>query len=152
MKLKRAIYSNLGRIPNQKLLKYFHLLYCQSHFYNYNFTTFNLLFQEKKFSGEFLLFFIWDKICGTTLPSRRTCPAQSGAFKKKHISVIYLACLQYYLTLDIFKLRWTTLDSVKIQIKSEITLDLAGQNAGLSGVTAGSLCGLALAFCSYNFE
>ncbi len=61
---------------------------------------------------------------------------------KKHISAIYLACLQYYLTPDIFKItpdiRWTGVSGVKVQIKSEITPDAAGQNAGLSGVMAGS--------------
>ena len=50
----------------------------------------------------------------------------SGALSvvlKNKISVIYLACLQYYLAPDIFKLHWTcpTSSGVKIKIISEIT-------------------------------
>ena len=53
-------------------------------------------------------------------------PDISDAFKK-NISVIYLACLQYYLTADTG--RWTMPDMS----------DAVTQNAGLSGVTAGLL-------------
>ena len=58
---------------------------------------------------------------------RRTCPVNL-----KKTSAIYLACLQYYLTPDIFLIyagHAPDNAGVKIQIKSEITPDAAGQNA-----------------------
>ena len=86
----------------------------------------------------------------TILPSHRTvqlkypdnsiqltCPACKKIIKEcrtfKKTSVIHLACLQYYLTLDIFKIT-SDICGVKIQIKTPDILSGRKQDNMLAGL------------------